>query len=86
MDTNVDVNIEVNDDYFMTITCARENRNQLLAKRDRYILADYPITESNLILVKEYRQALRDYMNLPEVLNYNSSNNIPLPPFPAFPF
>ncbi len=76
----------MNDDDWITILFKRENRNQLLSSSDRYILADYPITSNNLILIKDYRQQLRDYMDLDEVKNHNSSNNIPLPDFPPFPF
>lgn len=78
---------EIFDDTdFLTLAGTRENRNILLKESDKYLLPDYPILESNVILIKEYRQTLRDYMNLPEVINYKSSNNIPLPPLPTFPF
>jgi hypothetical protein len=42
---------------------ARNIRNELLIRTDRYLLSDYPITEENLIIVKEYRQILRDFIN-----------------------
>ena len=76
----------MNDDDWITICFKRENRNQLLSSSDRYILSDYPITSNNLILIKDYRQQLRDYMDLDEVKNYNSSSNISLPELPQFPF
>ena len=41
----------------------RSTRDARLAATDKYMLADYPISEDNLALVKEYRAALRD---LPE--------------------
>ena len=41
----------------------RAARDARLAATDKYMLADYPISEDNLALVKEYRAALRD---LPE--------------------
>lgn len=41
----------------------RAARDVRLAATDKYMLADYPISEDNLALVKEYRAALRD---LPE--------------------
>ena len=72
----------MNDDDWITICFKRENRNQLLSSSDRYILSDYPITSINLILIKDYRQQLRDYMDLDEVKNYNSSSNISLPELP----
>ena len=44
---------------------ARNIRNELLNKTDRYMLEDYPnLTEEELISIKEYRQALRDYINI----------------------
>ena len=39
---------------------ARGKRNNLLQKTDVYLLPDYPISEENLVKIKEYRQALRD--------------------------
>ena len=74
------------EDDFITILFKRENRNQLLKESDKYLIPDYPITESNLMLVREYRQALRDYMSLEGVVNYSSSCNVPFPDFPQFPF
>ena len=41
----------------------RSTRDARLAATDKYMLADYPLSENNLALVKEYRAALRD---LPE--------------------
>lgn len=41
----------------------RSTRDARLAATDKYMLADYPISEDNLPLVKAYRAALRD---LPE--------------------
>ncbi len=38
-------------------------RNQLLDKTDKYLLPDFPITPEQLEIVKEYRQALRDFTN-----------------------
>jgi hypothetical protein len=61
----------------------RYERNKLLYDSDKYLLPDYPITSSNLELVKQYRQQLRDYMNLEGVKNYNF-NSIILD-FPTFP-
>ena len=76
----------MNSDDLITIMFQRQNRNQLLSASDKYVLPDYPIVSSNLELVKVYRQQLRDYMGLDQVVNYNSSSNIPLPPFPQLPF
>ena len=76
----------MNTDDLITLMFQRQNRNQLLSASDKYVLPDYPIVSSNLELVKVYRQQLRDYMGLEQVVNYNSSCNIPLPSFPQLPF
>jgi hypothetical protein len=41
----------------------KNERNQLLQKTDKYMLSDFPITPEQLELVKQYRQALRDFTN-----------------------
>ncbi len=64
----------------------REERNKLLTQSDKYLLADYPISADNLELIKQYRQQLRDYMNLEEVSNYDYYSGIPIKSFPEFPF
>jgi len=63
----------------------KEERNKLLADSDKYLLLDFPISSNNLILVKDYRQKLRDYMDIPEVKNYNYASTTPIPDFPTFP-
>jgi hypothetical protein len=55
-----------------------------LKDSDKYLIPDYPISSDNLELVKQYRQALRNYMNIPEIINYNS--NVIIPNLPQFPF
>lgn len=52
----------------------KNKRNQLLLNSDKYLLSDYPITPDNLILIKEYRQQLRDF----------TKNNYILPDIPQF--
>ena len=81
----------MDEDYIKRITeqylnTRREERNKLLAQSDKYLLPDFPITPENLELVKQYRQQLRDYMNLEEVINYNYYNEIHIRSFPDFPF
>lgn len=44
----------------------RSTRDARLAATDKYMLADYPISEDNLVLVKEYRTALRDLPEQPD--------------------
>ena len=74
-------NIIYDDSLFVSIQ--RIERNRLLNETDKYLISDYPITSNNLILIKQYRQELRDYMDR----TYFSSNIIlPFPDFPQFPF
>ena len=43
----------------------RAVRNQYLEQTDKYMIADYPITDDERELYKQYREYLRDY-TLPE--------------------
>lgn len=52
----------------------KENRNELLKNTDKYLLPDFPIITDKLIIIKEYRQALRDF----------TINNYILPEKPDF--
>ena len=56
------------------ISNLRNQRNQLLDKTDIYLLPDFPITPDNLIIIKEYRQKLRNF----------TLNDYILPDKPAF--
>ena len=51
-----------------TINHYRKMRNDLLQETDKYLLPDFPISTENLEIVKEYRQALRDFTNNDYVL------------------
>ena len=42
---------------------ARNIRNELLNRTDRYVLSDYPISLEQQMEIKEYRQNLRDFIN-----------------------
>jgi hypothetical protein len=53
---------------------SRQKRNELLKSSDIYLLPDFPISPENLIIMKAYRQALRDFTN----------NNFILPDEPNF--
>lgn len=44
-----------------TINHYRKMRNDLLQETDKYLLPDFPITPENLEIVKEYREALRNF-------------------------
>ncbi len=41
----------------------KHKRNGILNETDKYMLPDFPITPEQLELVKQYRQALRDFTN-----------------------
>ena len=42
---------------------ARNIRNELLNRTDRYILSDYPISNEQQTEIKLYRQNLRNFIN-----------------------
>ena len=46
---------------------ARNIRNELLNKTDKYILSDYPISLERQMIIKAYRQELRDFINNYEI-------------------
>ena len=43
---------------------ARNIRNELLTRTDRYFLIDYPIAYEQQNIIKAYRQELRDFINI----------------------
>jgi len=43
---------------------ARNIRNELLNKTDKYFLIDYPIQYEQQNIIKAYRQELRDFINI----------------------
>ena len=45
----------------------RNIRNELLNKTDRYFLIDYPIAYEQQMIIKTYRQELRDFINNNEI-------------------
>ena len=42
---------------------ARNIRNELLNRTDKYVLPDYPITLQEQMQIKDYRKELRDFIN-----------------------
>ena len=42
---------------------ARNIRNELLNRTDKYILNDYPISLEQQMIIKAYRQNLRNFIN-----------------------
>ena len=61
----------------------RNIRNELLNKTDRYILSDYPISLEQQMIIKAYRQDLRNFINdnKEKILN---GEKIDFPPQPDF--
>ena len=62
---------------------ARNIRNELLNRTDRYILSDYPISLEQQMIIKAYRQDLRNFINdnKEKILN---GEKIDFPPQPDF--
>ena len=54
-----------NNDHFLKR--ARNIRNELLNRTDRYFLIDYPIAHDQQRIIKVYRQELRDFINNNEI-------------------
>ena len=54
-----------NNDHFLKR--ARNIRNELLNRTDRYFLIDYPIAYEQQNIIKSYRQELRDFINNNEI-------------------
>ena len=46
---------------------ARNIRNELLNKTDKYFLIDFPIAYEQQMIIKEYRKTLRDFINNNEI-------------------
>ena len=62
---------------------ARNIRNELLNKTDRYFLIDYPIAYEQQIIIKKYRQDLRDFINNNEI-KILAGQKVDFPPVPDF--
>ena len=62
---------------------ARNIRNELLNKTDKYILSDYPITLEKQMIIKTYRQELREFINNNE-MKILAGEKVDLPPIPDF--
>jgi len=46
---------------------ARNIRNELLNKTDKYFLIDFPIGYEQQVIIKKYRQDLRNFINENEI-------------------
>ena len=47
-----------------TLFQLRYTRDSYLYSTDKYVLSDFPITEEKRNVIKEYRQMLRDFINI----------------------
>ena len=62
---------------------ARNIRNELLNKTDRYFLIDFPIEHEKQMIIKKYRQELRDFINENEI-KILAGEKVEFPPQPDF--
>ena len=62
---------------------ARNIRNELLNKTDRYFLIDYPIAYEQQMIIKKYRQDLREFINNNEI-KILAGEKVDFPPVPDF--
>jgi hypothetical protein len=62
---------------------ARNIRNELLNKTDRYFLIDYPMAYEQQMIIKKYRQDLRDFINNNEI-KILAGEKVDFPPVPDF--
>ena len=74
-------NIITSNEHFLKR--ARNIRNELLNKTDRYMLEDYPnLTTEELTEIKKYRHELREFININKE---NILTNGQTPDFPTKP-
>jgi len=62
---------------------ARNIRNELLNKTDKYILSDYPISLEQQMKIKLYREELRNFINNNEI-KILAGEKVEFPPQPDF--
>jgi hypothetical protein len=62
---------------------ARNIRNELLNRTDKYLLSDYPITLDEQMKIKLYRQELRQFINENEI-KILTGEKVEFPQLPDF--
>ena len=62
---------------------ARNIRNESLNKTDKYFLIDFPIEYEKQIIIKKYRQDIRDFINYNEI-KILAGEKVEFPPQPDF--
>ena len=76
-------NILTSNEHFLKR--ARNIRNELLNKTDRYMLEDYPnLTQDQLKSIKDYRHALREFININKENILTNGKTPDFPPQPEF--
>ena len=71
----------INNEHFLKR--ARNIRNELLNKTDKYLLSDYPITLDEQMKIKLYREDLRNFINNNEI-KILAGEKIDFPVIPDF--
>ena len=74
-------NFVPNNEHFLKR--ARNIRNELLNRTDRYVLSDYPISLEQQMIIKAYRQDLRNFIN-DNKDKFLNGEKIDFPPQPDF--
>ena len=74
-------NYIINNKHFLQR--ARNIRNELLNKTDKYVLPDYPISLSQQMIIKTYRSDLREFINNNEI-KILAGEKLDFPAQPAF--
>lgn len=66
-------------DFFLEFK--RNTRNAYLQLTDKYLLSDFPISDEKRYEIMEYRQYLRNFINLNEtaILNGENIEILPIP-------
>lgn len=70
---------EANLDFFLEFK--RNTRNSYLNLTDKYLLSDFPISDEKRHEIIEYRQYLRDFININQgaILNGENIEILPIP-------
>jgi hypothetical protein len=70
-----------NPQLYFFLEFKRNTRNKYLQLTDKYLLPDYPITDEKKEIIKNYRQYLRDFININQeaILNGENIEILPIP-------
>ena len=70
-----------NSQLYFFLEFKRNTRNKYLQLTDKYLLPDYPITDEKKEIIKNYRQYLRDFININQeaILNGENIEILPIP-------